>query len=203
VRESDYYVLWGCLTLPLRSSFRYNHKTGEWAHSSRMTKFPERKWLSHIDFLSPDQPPAAAPAPLSFSPDSHQLFLTQALDEAQKVLQHNLKKIKKLQSSSSTETETAVGVPHAEALRWFILPSDFIGSLPVIPERGTPYLHRELTGPPSPPSSSPLFLTRCTETKCFLFRDPSSSSPRPLSGWEDDALRSEERGEAWSECSTR
>eukprot|EP01038_Epipyxis_sp_PR26KG_P005776 gene5776-7974_t len=29
-------------------NYRYNHKTGEWAHLTRMTKFPERKWLSNF-----------------------------------------------------------------------------------------------------------------------------------------------------------
>jgi len=29
--------------LPL---YKYNPKTGEWAHLTRMTKFPDRKWLS-------------------------------------------------------------------------------------------------------------------------------------------------------------
>jgi selenocysteine lyase/cysteine desulfurase/tRNA(Ile)-lysidine synthase TilS/MesJ len=32
-------------------SYRYNHKTGEWAHSTRLTKFPERKWLGRFDVL--------------------------------------------------------------------------------------------------------------------------------------------------------
>ena len=27
--------------------YRFNHKTGEWKHRSRITKFVERKWLSH------------------------------------------------------------------------------------------------------------------------------------------------------------
>ena len=31
---------------------RYNPKTGEWAHSTRMTKFPSRKWLSNFS-ISP------------------------------------------------------------------------------------------------------------------------------------------------------
>ena len=28
---------------------RYNHKTGEWAHTTRLSRFPERKWLSNFD----------------------------------------------------------------------------------------------------------------------------------------------------------
>lgn len=33
--------------LPL---YRFNHKSGEWQHHSRFTKFPGRLWLSNIDF---------------------------------------------------------------------------------------------------------------------------------------------------------
>ena len=33
--------------------YRYNHKTGEWAHSTRLTKFPERKWLSKFELVGP------------------------------------------------------------------------------------------------------------------------------------------------------
>jgi tRNA(Ile)-lysidine synthase TilS/MesJ len=32
-------------------SYRYNHKTGEWAHTTRLTKFPERKWLGKFDMF--------------------------------------------------------------------------------------------------------------------------------------------------------
>jgi hypothetical protein len=35
--------------------YRYNHKTGEWAHTTRLTRFPERKWLSHFD-ISAENP---------------------------------------------------------------------------------------------------------------------------------------------------
>jgi len=33
-------------------AYRYNHRTGEWAHTSRLTRFPERRWLSHFDITS-------------------------------------------------------------------------------------------------------------------------------------------------------
>lgn len=32
--------------------YRYNHKTGEYAHITRLTRFPERKWLSNLDIFS-------------------------------------------------------------------------------------------------------------------------------------------------------
>jgi len=31
-------------------NYRYNHKTGEWAHTTRLTRFPERKWISNFGF---------------------------------------------------------------------------------------------------------------------------------------------------------
>lgn len=31
--------------------YRFNPKTGEWAHSTRLTKFPDRKWLSNFHLL--------------------------------------------------------------------------------------------------------------------------------------------------------
>lgn len=40
------------ITPSLSLPCRYNHKTGEWAHTTRLTRFPERKWLSHFDITS-------------------------------------------------------------------------------------------------------------------------------------------------------
>ena len=42
----EFVASYGAYFLP---SYRYNHKTGEWAHKTRLTKFPERKWLSKFD----------------------------------------------------------------------------------------------------------------------------------------------------------
>lgn len=30
--------------------YRFNHRTGEWRHASRFTRFPGRRWLSNFDF---------------------------------------------------------------------------------------------------------------------------------------------------------
>jgi len=32
--------------------YRYNHRTGEWAHTTRLTRFPERKWLGHLNLVA-------------------------------------------------------------------------------------------------------------------------------------------------------
>jgi hypothetical protein len=43
------------------SSYRYNHMTGEWAHTTRLTRFPERKWLSHFSIDATTTEEAAVP----------------------------------------------------------------------------------------------------------------------------------------------
>jgi selenocysteine lyase/cysteine desulfurase len=42
----------GWLFLPF---YRHNPKTGEWAHTTRITKFPERKWLSRFSLVQAQQ----------------------------------------------------------------------------------------------------------------------------------------------------
>lgn len=34
------------------SVYKFNHKTGEWKHPARFTKFPNRIWLSNVDFTT-------------------------------------------------------------------------------------------------------------------------------------------------------
>jgi len=55
-------------------AYRYNHMTGEWAHTTRLTRFPERKWLSHFSLHSyiPSDTDVSAPsvAEGSASPDA-------------------------------------------------------------------------------------------------------------------------------------
>lgn len=44
----------GWRLLPL---YRFNHKTGEWQHRSRIRAFPGRQWLSDLSFCPPTKPP--------------------------------------------------------------------------------------------------------------------------------------------------
>jgi hypothetical protein len=114
-----------------------------------LTKFPERKWLTNFTPLH-SQPIPTQPTHITFSPQSYELFLTQAHEEAVKILEQNQKKLKKINSKGSdsqaaAEQQQQQSLTSAEVLRWFILPTDFLGSAPVI-DLGAPYSPQELKG---------------------------------------------------------
>jgi hypothetical protein len=117
---------------------RYNHRTGEWAHTTRLTKFPERVWLSNFDPLAPPAPaPTASPATAA---DYFASSLQVARKEADRLLAESKKKAAKLAKATSVGEPTAVsggddGALNAyQSIRWLLLASDFPGSVPVIPE---------------------------------------------------------------------
>jgi hypothetical protein len=131
------------------SCSRFNGKTGEWAHSTRLTKFPERKWLTNFNILNSQQIQSDLPKHTTFSPQSYHTFLSQAHEEALKILELNQKKVKKFSSKGGATAGESEGdqqsLTTVEALRWFILPTDFPGSAPVIELNG-PYVALELKG---------------------------------------------------------
>ena len=119
-------------------SYRYNPKTGEWAHTSRITRFPNRKWISNFDFLS-----LSSPSPTSLSPvvtttttttstlspsgkpdddcDKYEVFrvkLSTAKDELSKIM----KSKKRNRSSLSSQPES--DLKEVDDLRWFALRED-------------------------------------------------------------------------------
>jgi hypothetical protein len=49
----------GYLFLP---QYRMNHITGEWKHTTRATRFPERKWLGSFDLRSASVTPKSVTA---------------------------------------------------------------------------------------------------------------------------------------------
>ncbi len=52
-------------------AYRYNHMTGEWAHTTRLTRFPERKWLSRFSlatYLPEDSESVNTPSAVSAEP---------------------------------------------------------------------------------------------------------------------------------------
>jgi hypothetical protein len=122
---------------------RYNHRTGEYAHTTRLTKFPERKWLTSFDLLTA---PTADPAPLPIASDEVAMFakmFAAAEKEADRIWADNSSKLKKSGSATVFGTGAGAGAGSGapsgyEEVRWFIVVSDFPHSLPSIaPSAGT------------------------------------------------------------------
>ena len=79
LKAVEFVASHGVHFLPL---YRYNHKTGEWAHSARLTKFPERKWLSKLDLLGTSMVPSEA----FFEPSSLGAILRETRSSAEREL---------------------------------------------------------------------------------------------------------------------
>ena len=91
-------------------SFRFNYKTGEWAHATRLNRFPERKWLSHFDMQQ-----AAPPTVAEIAPESVFDELLKYANKEADALTHKKK------SSADSNTASLGDFSH---LRWFILSAD-------------------------------------------------------------------------------
>ena len=100
------------------AAYRYNPKTGDWAHSSRMTKFPGRLWLSNFAFAPKQdaslETPSQTTAGFAAAADKASLFretFTVAAAEAERL--------------AKSKERASAGVTFAlEDLRWFALPGD-------------------------------------------------------------------------------
>ena len=118
---------------------RYNHKSGEWAHTTRLTRFPERVWLSNIDFFSPPSslPQSVPTSKLSGKVETSVKLLEQSLGEwgvpSLSVLFNNMLVVahKELETASKvvynkayTGADGGQGLGTADDLRWFLLASD-------------------------------------------------------------------------------
>ena len=99
--------------------FRYNHKTGEWAHTTRLTRFPERKWLSKFSF---SEPKATGIERQSMSGGSD---LQQLLDSMQATALE-LANMHGQSQATSLVNSCAVDDKSLNSLRWFILPEDVL-----------------------------------------------------------------------------
>lgn len=87
-------------------AFRYNHKTGEWAHTSRLTRFPERKWLSALDLLDPTSIPTL---PAALGP-AHSLSLSTPRAEEQPL------EVEGVPRDKGTDDEAAVAAAMGSSL---------------------------------------------------------------------------------------
>jgi selenocysteine lyase/cysteine desulfurase/tRNA(Ile)-lysidine synthase TilS/MesJ len=108
--------------------YRYNPKTGEWAHTTRLTRFPERKWLSYFQVRSsgasdsPRVAPTEASGLKSWGCDTESgLF-----DLVLKDVQQELAKVKKLfeRKRFGNLVESDSDLATLEDIRWFFNVSD-------------------------------------------------------------------------------
>ena len=136
-------------------SYRYNPKTGEWAHTTRLTKFPERKWLSNFKLTQGAY--SAAPgdddlkeghATLSCAEEAlTQSWSVDSEEELYELINASvsaeLEKAKKLFEKKKYGTSAAADsdLVAFEGIRWFFLSSDISssswdGSMDSQPPRG-------------------------------------------------------------------
>lgn len=108
-----------CETVNAYELFRYNHKTGEWAHTTRLTRFPERKWLSSFSF-SEQRPYGTERQKLPGGSD-----MQQVLDSMQATAMELANINGQSQATSLINSHVANDEP-LNALRWFLLPDDIV-----------------------------------------------------------------------------
>ncbi|OQR94019.1 cysteine desulfurase [Thraustotheca clavata] len=114
LKAIDFVALHGWKFLP---QYRFNHKTGEWKHKTRFTKFPTRKWLSRAPFLSGVTTTPAMP------PTASQSF-EEIFNQAQQLLAEA-----HTEASATAASHGGILDASRESLRWFIYPSEVITKL--------------------------------------------------------------------------
>lgn len=107
----------GWRALPL---YRFNHKTGEWSHRKRFTKFPGRLWLSDISSSSSER--QGEDNVRTRKDVDFQALLDQAMqtydDMSYEITKHPL-----------PDQTNVLGGEDAEALRWFVYPSEVVADV--------------------------------------------------------------------------
>ncbi|KAF1335938.1 tRNA 2-thiocytidine biosynthesis protein ttca, partial [Globisporangium splendens] len=134
VRAIEFVAEEGWKFLP---QYKFNHKSGAWKHTTRFTKFPNRKWLSH--FATPSRQ-----APLTKLDSDAELH---AHHEANFSLAMQLAEDCVKNQGSFAASAAQMLEESYEALRWFTYPSEAAGAI----KRGVkPLLTPEIRGPYQP-----------------------------------------------------
>lgn len=134
----------------------YNHKTGEWAHHSHLTRFPERRWLSGLNFFADSAPaypcakdldnrqqlilttteslPSSYSMPIETLVESLRTWgvssLTELLDEVTAAASKELAKLGSTLTRGDVPSGGSLGgVDGLEHLRWFAIAAD-LNSIP-------------------------------------------------------------------------
>lgn len=139
--------------------YRYNHMTGEWAHTTRLTRFPERKWLSRFSLQTyiPTDTESPAPSSGAQSPDAAtgstpagealKAWGTASIEDLLKRIRAEVQaELRKVESSqqkalqkrgvSTASTSAAAGTENLQSfeyLRWFVNAEEatVLGSAPL------------------------------------------------------------------------
>lgn len=120
--------------------YKFNHKTGEWKHTTRFTKFSERKWISNVDFGATGtrtNTTTICSTPMSVAFES-------TFAEAKQLAASQAAKTQK-QLERTIQLEASV-----EALRWFVYPSEAAAALQTSGEMIVDQTEYELKGPMNP-----------------------------------------------------
>lgn len=127
--------------------YKFNHKSGAWTHTTRFTKFPNRKWLSHF---------ATGLVSSNINASIEASELSQHYQDNLEHARRLATDTSSLQSSANVAASAAQMLDDSyEVLRWFVYPSEAIKTLksnggekpPVSAEIRGPYQpERYLTG---------------------------------------------------------
>eukprot|EP00940_MAST-03C_sp_MAST-3C-sp2_P001477 g1477.t1 len=117
--------------------YRFNHKTGEWLHRTRFTKFPNRVWLSNASLL--DSRSTAAKQ----KREGEKISNTSALlAEALKIYEsagHDMS-----QDAFVSDQSQVLGTDAAESLRWFVYPSEVYADIRAITKSSSVHVDNEV-----------------------------------------------------------
>lgn len=126
--------------------YRFNHKSGTWTHTTRFTKFPNRKWLLNFQIGRTASPIATASAAAPVSESSGPLDLMahrlENFTQAAQLAAESVKNPGRVAGTAAQMLEDAY-----EALRWFVFPSE---AMDVIKSGAAPSLPVEIRGPIQP-----------------------------------------------------
>ncbi|TYZ64994.1 hypothetical protein PybrP1_000442 [[Pythium] brassicae (nom. inval.)] len=123
--------------------YKFNHKSGVWKHTSRFTKFPNRKWLS---LFATAKGQSQEQQTLDGGPDALRAHRAANLAQAQQLAAESFKGSKAAAGSVAASAAQMLEDSY-EALRWFAYPSEAAAAL----KRGVkPALTSEIRGPYQP-----------------------------------------------------
>jgi selenocysteine lyase/cysteine desulfurase len=112
--------------------YRFNHKTGEWRHHTRFTRFPNRRWLSNFDFERLPIPDKAGLA--KWGAETELDMFDTLMVEAQRLTAA----AEATEGPHNLPDDSHLLGPDYEPLRWFVYPSEVRRDLGLQTEEARP-----------------------------------------------------------------